>query len=172
MLSEAGAIEGPGTRPVVAVVMQDQADLDVMRHSIDILHEAGVECLGWYGWSEAGLPGLALFLTTFSESLEVLICSARGDGSFPQQLASVTTLPILSVPLPQAEKMNIDTLVAAAALPRGVAVGTFAIGKAGATNAGLEAIAILALHRPELGPWLGEYRRKQTETVLAAKLER
>lgn len=98
--------------------------------------------------------------------LHVIIAGAGGAAHLPGMLASKTTLPILGVPVQSAALHGLDSLLSIVQMPAGVPVATLAIGKAGAINAALLAIAILALSRPELSQALAEYRNRQTQEVL------
>jgi 5-(carboxyamino)imidazole ribonucleotide mutase len=101
----------------------------------------------------------------------VLIAGAGGAAHLAGSVAAQTVLPVLGVPLAGSELKGLDALLATVQMPAGVPVGTLAIGKAGAVNAALLAVAVLAASRPELKEKLRAFRREQTSKVLAEKLE-
>ena len=102
--------------------------------------------------------------------IEVIIAGAGGAAHLPGMCASQTVLPVLGVPVESKALKGLDSLLSIAQMPAGVPVGTLAIGDAGAKNAALIAIAILANSRPDLRKKLHQFRAKQTKTVLASKL--
>jgi len=102
--------------------------------------------------------------------VEVIIAGAGGAAHLPGMCASQTVLPVLGVPVESRALKGLDSLLSIAQMPAGVPVGTLAIGEAGAKNAGLLAVSILANSRPELRKKLHAFRSKQTKTVLKTKL--
>ena len=104
--------------------------------------------------------------------IEVIIAGAGGAAHLPGMCASQTVLPVLGVPVESKSLKGLDSLLAIAQMPAGVPVGTLAIGQAGAKNAALLAIAILANSRPELKAKLHKFRQTQTNTILKTKLPR
>ncbi|MGE3191453.1 MAG: 5-(carboxyamino)imidazole ribonucleotide mutase, partial [Vicinamibacterales bacterium] len=102
--------------------------------------------------------------------LEVIIAGAGGAAHLPGMTAAHTTLPVLGVPVQTSTLNGLDSLLSIVQMPGGVPVATLAIGKAGATNAGLLAVQILALSRPDLAERLRAFRAEQTETVRGAEL--
>ncbi|MFL5493709.1 MAG: 5-(carboxyamino)imidazole ribonucleotide mutase, partial [Gemmatimonadales bacterium] len=102
--------------------------------------------------------------------LRCIIAGAGGSAHLPGMLAAKTTLPVLGVPVPTRHLQGLDSLLSIVQMPAGVPVATFAVGAAGAHNAGLYAIAVLALSDPPLAARLAEFRRAQTARVLALKL--
>ena len=105
-----------------------------------------------------------------SRGIEVIIAGAGGAAHLPGMCASQTVLPVLGVPVESKALKGLDSLLSIAQMPAGVPVGTLAIGEAGARNAALLAISILANSRPELRKKLHAFRSKQTKTVLKTKL--
>jgi 5-(carboxyamino)imidazole ribonucleotide mutase len=105
-----------------------------------------------------------------SRGLRVIIAGAGGAAHLPGMTASMTPLPVLGVPVESRVLKGIDSLLSIVQMPAGIPVPTLAIGKAGAINAGLAAAAILALDDPALAGRLDDFRKRQTETVLAAEL--
>ena len=104
--------------------------------------------------------------------VEVIIAGAGGAAHLPGMCASQTVLPVLGVPVESKALKGLDSLLSIAQMPAGVPVGTLAIGQAGAKNAALLAVAILANSRPELRKKLHAFRKKQTDTVLKDKLDK
>lgn len=158
-------------KALVAVVMGSTSDWETMKHAAAVLSEFEVphhcEVV-----SAHRTPGK---LTSFAESaegagLEVIIAGAGGAAHLPGMLAAQTPLPVLGVPVQSRALSGLDSLLSIVQMPAGIPVGTLAIGQAGATNAGLLAMAILANSRPELRARLNAYRAAQTERVLAAEL--
>ncbi len=101
----------------------------------------------------------------------MIIAGAGGAAHLPGMCASQTTLPVLGVPVKSKTLSGMDSLLSIVQMPAGIPVGTLAIGEAGARNAGLLAVSILANSRPELREKLKKFRKMQTDTVLRAKLE-
>jgi 5-(carboxyamino)imidazole ribonucleotide mutase len=108
--------------------------------------------------------------TARERGLACLIAGAGGAAHLPGVLAAKTTLPILGVPIPSSHLKGLDALLAIVQMPRGIPVATFAIGEAGAANAALFAVALLAVQDPALAQRLGEYRQKQGQAVLETRL--
>ena len=104
--------------------------------------------------------------------IEVIIAGAGGAAHLPGMCASQTVLPVLGVPVESKALKGLDSLLSIAQMPAGVPVGTLAIGQAGAKNAALLAVSILANSRPELRKKLHSFRKKQTSSVLKSKLMR
>jgi 5-(carboxyamino)imidazole ribonucleotide mutase len=158
-------------RPLVAVIMGSKSDWETMRHAAGILADFGVrhEC------RIVSAHRTPAWMTEFSakaeaSGIEVIIAGAGGAAHLPGMVAAQTLVPVLGVPIEGQALKGIDSLLSIVQMPGGIPVGTLAIGKAGATNAALLAIAILANARPELRERLREFRASQTETVLKDKL--
>jgi 5-(carboxyamino)imidazole ribonucleotide mutase len=158
-------------QPLVAIIMGSKSDWETMRHADEVLTQFGVahECRVV---SAHRTPGwLAQFASqTESRGVEVIIAGAGGAAHLPGMAAAQTTLPVLGVPVESHSLNGMDSLLSIVQMPAGVPVGTLAIGKAGATNAALLAIAILANSRPQLREKLRQFRRDQTEKVLKETL--
>jgi 5-(carboxyamino)imidazole ribonucleotide mutase len=105
-----------------------------------------------------------------TRGIEVIIAGAGGAAHLPGMCASQTVLPVLGVPVESKALKGLDSLLSIAQMPAGIPVGTLAIGAAGATNAALLAVSILANSRPDLRERLRKFRSKQTKTVLKTKL--
>jgi len=124
------------------------------------------------------LSGLALKQETYAEyattaaarGLRCIIAGAGGAAHLAGVLAAKTILPVLGVPMPSRHLQGLDSLLSIVQMPRGVPVATFAIGEAGAANAGLFAVAMLAVNDRDLAAKLGQFRKAQEEKVLALKL--
>jgi 5-(carboxyamino)imidazole ribonucleotide mutase len=157
--------------PLVCVVMGSQNDWDTMSRVHDVLAEFAVphECRVY---SAHRTPeALAQWVAERAAGgCEVFIAGAGGAAALPGAVAALTTVPVLGVPVMGWALSGEDALYSMAQMPPGIPVGTLAIGKPGATNAGLLAIAILANSRPELREKLVAYRKKRADQVLAFKL--
>ena len=155
----------------VGIIMGSHSDWATMKHAADVLTELGVA-------HEARIvsahrtPDL-LFeyaATAVERGLHVIIAGAGGAAHLPGMTAAKTRLPVLGVPVQSKALSGLDSLLSIAQMPRGVPVGTLAIGEAGALNAGLLAAAIVALHDPAVAARLDAYRAAQTARVLAETL--
>jgi 5-(carboxyamino)imidazole ribonucleotide mutase len=157
--------------PLVAVIMGSTSDWDTMKHADETLAKFGVahECRVI---SAHRSPSLAseFGATAESRGLEVIIAAAGGAAHLAGVLAAHTTLPVLGVPMRSEALNGMDSLLATVQMPGGIPVGTLAIGKPGAVNAALLAVAILANSRPELREKLHEFRQAQEEKIRATKL--
>jgi 5-(carboxyamino)imidazole ribonucleotide mutase len=159
-------------QPVVGVIMGSKSDWDTMRHAAEILTKFDVahECKIV---SAHRTPKLMAEYATGAEQrgLEVIIAGAGGAAHLPGMVAAHTIIPVLGVPIESQALKGMDSLLSIAQMPGGVPVGTLAIGKAGAINAGLLAVAILATHRTALQEKLRAFRAEQTQKVLGDALE-
>lgn len=162
----------PTPSPLVGVIMGSKSDWETMRPAADILSEFGVphECRIV---SAHRTPKLMVEYaeTAQSRGLEVIIAGAGGAAHLPGMVASETLLPVLGVPVQSAALNGLDSLLSIVQMPGGIPVGTLAIGKAGAKNAGLLAVRILATTRPELREKLAKFVADQTARVLGDSLE-
>ncbi|VTS01196.1 5-(carboxyamino)imidazole ribonucleotide mutase [Tuwongella immobilis] len=156
------------TSPLVGIIMGSISDWETMRHASETLSQLGVPHETRVV-SAHRTPDLLFEYAAQAESrgLRVIIAGAGGAAHLPGMAAAKTSLPILGVPVESAMLRGVDSLLSIVQMPAGIPVGTLAIGKAGATNAGLLAAAILATTDPELRQRLHEFRAKQTEKVLA-----
>ena len=150
------------SRPVVAVIMGSQSDWDTMKHADETLAQFGVAHESRV-ISAHRSPSLAAEFGSSAEErgLEVIIAAAGGAAHLAGVLAAHTTLPVLGVPMKSDALNGLDSLLATVQMPGGIPVGTLAIGKPGAINAALFAVAILANSRPELRQKLHEFRASQ-----------
>src|ERR1039457_2674468 len=158
-------------QPLVAVIMGSKSDWETMRHCDETLTQFGVahECRVL---SAHRTPQLAAQYAAEAEprGFEVIIAAAGGAAHLAGVLAAQTVLPVLGVPMESAALKGLDSLLSTVQMPGGIPVGTLAIGAAGARNAALLAIAILANNRPELRGRLREFREEQRVKVLGERL--
>ncbi len=157
--------------PLVGIIMGSQSDWDTMRPASEILTEFGVahECRVV---SAHRTPEwmVEYAQTAISRGLEVIIAGAGGAAHLPGMVASMTSLPVLGVPVGSRWFHGVDSLLSIVQMPGGVPVGTLAVGEAGAKNAGLLACRILANSRPELRAKLEAFRQSQAEKVMGQVL--
>ena len=158
-------------KPLVAVIMGSTSDWETMRHAAETLARFGVphECRIV---SAHRTPALMATFAAEAErrGLEVIIAGAGGAAHLPGMVAAQTLVPVLGVPVESRALKGMDSLLSIVQMPGGIPVGTLAIGQAGATNAALLAVAILANTRPELRKKLRQFRAEQTEKVLKDSL--
>jgi 5-(carboxyamino)imidazole ribonucleotide mutase len=157
--------------PLVGVIMGSKSDWETMRHADEVLTQFAVshEC------RIVSAHRTPLWLAEYAaeaeqRGLEVVIAGAGGAAHLPGMAAAQTVLPVLGVPVESHALKGMDSLLSIVQMPAGVPVGTLAIGRAGAVNAALLAVAILANSRPELREKLRQYRREQTDRVLGETL--
>jgi 5-(carboxyamino)imidazole ribonucleotide mutase len=160
-----------GLSPLVGVVMGSKSDWETLRHAdemltrFDVPHECRVvsahrtpDMMAEYGQ------------TAEQRGLQVIIAGAGGAAHLPGMIAAHTVVPVLGVPVQSQALQGLDSLLSIVQMPGGVPVGTLAIGKAGATNAALLAVAILANSRPDLRERLKRFRDEQTQAVCGESL--
>ncbi|MCP3956241.1 MAG: 5-(carboxyamino)imidazole ribonucleotide mutase [bacterium] len=160
------------TRPLVGILMGSDSDWPVMRNAPETLNRFGVP--NEYRVASAHRsPALATeYASTAAErGLEVVIAAAGGAAHLAGVIAAHTPLPVLGVPLSGWALDGLDALLATVQMPKGVPVGTLAIGKAGAINAALLSVRILALSRPELAEKLRRFQEEETRKVTELELE-
>jgi len=151
--------------------MGSKSDWDVMQHCKATLDEFGVVNDCRVMSAHRTPQAVTEFVSTAEQrGLEVVIAAAGGAAHLAGAVAAHTTLPVLGVPMESASLKGLDSLLSTVQMPGGIPVGTLGIGKAGATNAALLAIAILANSRPELREKLKAFRKKQADKILAEKL--
>jgi len=157
--------------PVVGVLMGSKSDWDAMKHASDTLAQFDVahECRVL---SAHRTPAATAEYVSAAEGrgIEVLIAAAGGAAHLAGVVAAHTLLPVLGVPMESASLKGLDSLLSTVQMPAGIPVGTLAIGKAGATNAALLAIAILGAQRPKLRDKLRAFREEQAAKILAQTL--
>lgn len=160
------------TQPLVAIIMGSDSDWPVMKAAAAMLDDFGVP----YEARVVSAHRTPDLMFEFAESAaacgyRAIIAGAGGAAHLPGMVAAKTTLPVLGVPVPSKHLQGQDSLLSIVQMPKGIPVATFAIGEAGAANAGLFAIALLATTDMALSEKLIEFRRKQTEKVLAMTLK-
>lgn len=154
------------TPPLVGIIMGSTSDWETMRHAAEVLEQLGVahECRvvsahrtpdRMYDYARAAA----------GRGLKVIVAGAGGAAHLPGMVASLTTLPVLGVPVESHALRGQDSLLSIVQMPAGIPVGTLAIGKAGATNAGLLAAAILGTADPALAARLAAWREARTAAV-------
>ena len=158
--------------PWVGIIMGSKSDWETMKHASDMLTRFQVphEC------RVVSAHRTPMWMQEYAQTaegrgLEVIIAGAGGAAHLPGMVAAHTVLPVLGVPVQSHALNGLDSLLSIVQMPGGVPVATLAIGKAGATNAGLLAVSILANKRPELRTALHAFRAEQTERVLHDTLE-
>jgi 5-(carboxyamino)imidazole ribonucleotide mutase len=155
----------------VGIIMGSHSDWATMKHAADILGELGVAHETRIVSAHRTPDLLFEYASTAVErGLHVIIAGAGGAAHLPGMTAAKTRLPVLGVPVQSKALSGLDSLLSIVQMPRGIPVGTLAIGEAGAVNAGLLAAAIVALHDPAVAAALDGYRARQTERVLAETL--
>jgi len=160
----APAVTAPG--PLVGVIMGSTSDWETMRHATEALDALGVPYEARVVSAHRTPQRLYDYARTASaRGLKVIIAGAGGAAHLPGMTAALTTLPVLGVPVESKALRGEDSLLSIVQMPAGIPVGTLAIGRAGATNAGLLAAAILALADPALAARLEAWRTARTEAV-------
>jgi 5-(carboxyamino)imidazole ribonucleotide mutase len=158
-------------KPLVGVVMGSQSDWDVMQHAVRVLVDFGVAHEKRVVSAHRTPDTMFEYAETARErGLACIIAGAGGAAHLPGMLASKTTLPVLGVPVPSRHLAGQDSLYSIVQMPKGIPVATFAIGEAGAANAGLFAVSLLAASDPELARKLADYREKLRDQVAAMQL--
>jgi 5-(carboxyamino)imidazole ribonucleotide mutase len=152
--------------PIVGVVMGSRSDWETMRLACEVLAELGVPYEAKVVSAHRTPERLFRYAREAEgRGLEVLIAGAGGAAHLPGMLASITLLPVLGVPVESRVLRGVDSLLSIVQMPRGVPVGTLAIGGSGAANAGLLAAAILARKDPAIREALARFRQAQTDAV-------
>lgn len=160
------------TTPLVGVIMGSKSDWETMRHTRDMLQKFGVSCECRVLSAHRTPAEAAEYVSTAEErGIGVLIAAAGGAAHLAGVAAAHTVLPVLGVPMTGWSLDGLDSLLSTVQMPRGIPVGTLAIGKAGAVNAALLAVSILGGSRPELRDKIREYRKDQAAQILAETLE-
>ena len=154
-------------QPLVGIIMGSTSDWPTMEHAANMLDQLGVD----YEVNVVSAHRTPDLLFDYAKSAEgrgiqVIIAGAGGAAHLPGMAASQTNLPVLGVPVESKALKGMDSLLSIAQMPGGVAVGTLAIGKAGAKNAGLLAAQIIGLHAPAIKTAVGNFRQEQTQAVL------
>ena len=163
--------EAQASQPLVGVVMGSSSDWDVMRHAVAMLKDFGIP----HEAKVISAHRMPDQMFAYAESarqrgLRAIIAGAGGAAHLPGMLAAKTIEPVLGVPVPSKYLRGEDSLLSIVQMPKGIPVSTFAIGEAGAANAALTAIAILATTDDELAQRLQAFRTSQTQTALGMSL--
>ncbi len=158
-------------RPLVGVIMGSKSDYDFLAPACEMLAELGVPFETRVVSAHRTPTWMAEYATAAeSRGLQVIIAGAGGAAHLPGMVAANTVLPVLGVPVPATMLNGLDALLSIVQMPKGVPVGTLAIGKPGAANAGLLAAEILAISDSELRSRLRAWREARTREVLAQEL--
>jgi 5-(carboxyamino)imidazole ribonucleotide mutase len=156
----------PETRPLVGVIMGSQSDWETMRQADEVLTRFKVPHENRIVSAHRTPQWMAEYASTAADrGLEVIIAGAGGAAHLPGMVAAQTILPVIGVPVQSAALNGLDSLLSIVQMPKGVPVATVAIGAAGATNAALLAVAILATSRPTLREELLAYRAEIADAV-------
>jgi len=159
------------TKPLVGIVMGSSSDWEVMQHAARSLADFGIPYEA-RALSAHRSPDLLIRWVQglVKQGAKCFIAGAGGAAHLAGVVAAKTTLPVLGVPVPSRHLKGLDSLLSIVQMPKGVPVATFAIGEAGATNAGLFAVAMLALGDGALAKKLAAFRKKQADSVRAVRL--
>ncbi|MBA0901025.1 MAG: 5-(carboxyamino)imidazole ribonucleotide mutase [Candidatus Nitrotoga sp.] len=159
------------SKPLVSIIMGSSSDWDVMQQAAHALRDFGVD---YDARVISAHRSPELLLThvrdMIAQGAQCFIAGAGGAAHLAGVIAGQTTLPVLGVPIPSKYLKGIDSLLSIVQMPKGIPVATFAIGEAGASNAALFAIAMLAINDPALAERLAAFRKKQAEIIAAIKL--
>ena len=158
--------QGQEFSPLVGIAMGSQSDWETMQNAAEVLEGFGIPYEAMIVSAHRTPQRLYDYATSAAErGLRVIIAGAGGAAHLPGMVAALTTLPVFGVPVQSKALDGMDSLLSIAQMPAGIPVGTLAIGPAGATNAGLLAIAVLALQSQELADNLRAWRAAQTAAV-------
>lgn len=158
----------PSDKPIVGVIMGSQSDLKFLQPAIDLLAELGVPHEAKVVSAHRTPDWMFEYASTAElRGLEVIIAAAGGAAHLPGMVAAKTMLPVLGVPVPATLLNGLDSLLSIVQMPKGVPVGTLAIGEPGAVNAALLATSIVSTQRAELRERLRAWRQRRTDDVLA-----
>jgi 5-(carboxyamino)imidazole ribonucleotide mutase len=161
----------PAVNPLVGIVMGSTSDWDTMRVAAKMLEEFGVPYEAKAMSAHRSPQLVAEWASSAAQrGMKVIIAAAGGAAHLAGVVAAHTTLPVLGVPMPSKHLQGLDSLLSTVQMPKGIPVATLAIGDAGAANASLFAIAVLALSDKGLDAKLGQFRTRQTEAVKKAEL--
>jgi 5-(carboxyamino)imidazole ribonucleotide mutase len=154
---------------VIGIVMGSTSDWETMKAAAKVLEEFGVRYEAKAMSAHRTPQAVAAWASSAQKNgMKAIIAAAGGAAHLAGVVAAHTTLPVLGVPMPSKHLQGLDSLLSTVQMPKGIPVATFAIGEAGAANAALFAVALLALADKEMAKKLDEFRRKQTEAVLKA----
>jgi 5-(carboxyamino)imidazole ribonucleotide mutase len=154
---------------VIGIVMGSTSDWETMKAAAKVLEEFAVRYEAKAMSAHRTPHAVAEWATNAQKNgMKAIIAAAGGAAHLAGVVAAHTTLPVLGVPMPSKHLQGLDSLLSTVQMPKGIPVATFAIGEAGAGNAALFAVALLALSDKEMAKKLDDFRRRQTETVLKA----
>lgn len=160
------------SNPQVGIIMGSKSDWPTMQKAAEMLDELGVSYEAKIVSAHRTPDLLYQYAETAAErGIQVIIAGAGGAAHLPGMCAAKTILPVLGVPVKSRALNGMDSLLSIVQMPKGIPVGTLAIGDAGAANAGLMAASIVALQQPDVAEKLHAFRAQQTETVLSMSLE-
>lgn len=158
-------------KPLIGVVMGSSSDWEVMQHAVIILKEFGIEHEAQVISAHRMPDQMFRYAESARErGLRAIIAGAGGAAHLPGMIAAKTIVPVLGVPVPSRYLRGEDSLLSIVQMPKGIPVATFAIGEAGAANAALTAVALLAANDDKLAAQLEQFRAKQTQTAVEMKL--
>lgn len=171
MTPGAGMQAGPANAPVVGIIMGSSSDWDIMRHAVAILDEFKIASeTRVVSAHRMPLDMVDYGAQAVERGLRAIIAGAGGAAHLPGMMAALTPVPVFGVPVPSRYLRGEDSLLSIVQMPRGVPVGTFAIGEAGASNAALHVVANLAMTDTHLLENLQAYRARQTQAARAMAL--
>ena len=160
-------------KPLVSVLMGSKSDWEVMQHAAKQIESFGVPYEARVISAHRSPDMLDEYVKSAATSgIKCFIAGAGGAAHLAAVIAAKTTLPVLGVPMPSKHLQGLDSLLSIVQMPKGVPVATFAIGEAGAANAGLFAIALFALNDSKLAKQLQDFRKAQAESVKAASVSK
>ncbi len=155
----------------IGVVMGSSSDWDTMQHAVEILSQFGITYEAQVVSAHRMPDDMFAYAEAAAErGLQAIIAGAGGAAHLPGMLAAKTPVPVLGVPVPSRHLQGVDSLHSIVQMPKGIPVATFAIGAAGAANAALFAVAMLANQNPALREQLRVFRKAQTEAARAMRL--
>ncbi len=158
--------------PLIAIIMGSKSDWNTMQAATDMLTQLHIPHEARVISAHRAPDALFEYVSKVEKrGIRVVIAGAGGAAHLPGVIAAKTTLPVLGVPMQSKSLQGLDSLLSIVQMPKGIPVGTLAIGEAGAANAALLAAAILALSDSEINQRLKEYREQQTARVLAEQLD-
>ncbi len=158
-------------RPLVSIVMGSNSDWVVMQHAVNIVKEFNIPHEALIVSAHRMPDQMFEYAeTAIDRGVKCIIAGAGGAAHLPGMIAAKTTLPVLGVPVTSKQLQGVDSLLSIVQMPKGIPVATFAIGDAGAANAGLFAVSLLAVNNSAIAEKLLAYRKKQTAAVAAMTL--
>ena len=149
----------------IAIIMGSQSDWETMKFAANILDEFEQNYDTLIISAHRTPERLYSFAREAEKNYSIIIAGAGGSAHLPGMVASITTLPVLGVPIESSLLSGVDSLLSIVQMPKGIPVGTLAIGKSGSVNAALLAISILSINDKKLSSMLKSYRNKQTESI-------